>query len=168
MSAATVEHNFSEFLRKSGDILREVEDHDVLLRRRDGADLMLVRADREAVVRDTVGLSSSLLGWFARTHARELAEGLPEALPWLHFLPERDRAEFAEELVRMLEACISLGSFDRLGALLNQWRNTAYVWSRPELLEALRRDHAEDGYDGPVAVPVVDQADAEAEAAPTG
>ncbi len=153
MPAATVERNFSEFLRRSGDVLREVEEHDVLLRRRDGADLMLVRADREEVVRDTIGLSSSLLGWFARTHARELAQGLPEALPWLRFLPESERETFAEEFVRVLEASISLDSFDRLGVLLSQWRNTAYVWSRPELLEALRADQAGEGYDEPVPAP---------------
>jgi hypothetical protein len=165
MPAATVERSFSEFLRKSGDVLREVEEHDVLLRRRDGADLMLVRADREELVRDTVGLSSSLLAWFARTHARELAEGLPEALPWLHFLPEADRKTFSDEFVPMLEACISLGSFDRLGVLLSQWRNTAYVWSRPELLDALRADQAGEGYDEPVPVPAADRRGAETGAA---
>jgi hypothetical protein len=153
MSAATVERNFSDFLRKSGDVLREVEDHDVLLRRRDGADLMLVRADREEVVRDTVGLSSGFMSWFARAHARELVAGLPEVLPWLRFLPDGDRETFSRELVETLEACISLDSYDRLGVLLHQWRNTAYVWSRPELLQALRTDHADEAYDAPVASP---------------
>jgi hypothetical protein len=154
MSPATVERNFSDFLRKSGDVLREVEDHDVLLRRRDGADLMLVRADREKVVRDTVGLSSGFMSWFARVHARELVAGLPDVLPWLRFLPDGDRETFTSEFVQMLEACISLDSYDLLDVLLHQWRNTAYVWSRPELLRALRTDHAAETYDEPVPAPV--------------
>jgi hypothetical protein len=153
MSAATVERNFSDFLRKSGDVLRDVEEHDVLLRRRDGADLMLVRADREAVVRDTIGLSSSFMSWFARAHARELVAALPEVLPWLRFLPDADREAFSREFVETLEACISLESYDHLGVLLAQWSNTAYVWSRPELLQALKSDHADEAYDEPVPAP---------------
>ncbi len=153
MSSAAVERNLSDFLRKSGDVLREVDDHDVLLRRRDGADLMLVRADREEVVRDAVGLSSSFMSWFARTHARELVAGLPDVLPWLRFLPDDDRDAFSHEFVETLEACISLDSYDQLGVLLQQWRNTAYVWSRPELLRALQTDHANEAYDGMVPVP---------------
>jgi hypothetical protein len=153
MPAATVERNFSDFLRKSGDVLRDVEDHDVLLRRRDGADLMLVRADREAVVRDTVGLSSRFMSWFARVHARELVAGLPEMLPWVRFLPEGERDTFSRELVETLEACISLDSYDQLGVLLQQWENTAYVWSRPDLVQALRTDRADEAYEEPVPTP---------------
>jgi hypothetical protein len=153
MSAATVERNFSDLLRRSGDVLREVEDHDVLLRRRDGADLMLVRADREEIVRDTVGLSSGFMSWFARAHVRELVAGLPEVLPWLRFLPDGDRETFSREFVETLEACSSLDSYDQLGVLLHQWRNTAYVWSRPELLQALTTEHADEAYDEPVAAP---------------
>ena len=150
---ATIERNLSDFLRKSGDVLRDVEDHDVLLRRRDGADLLLVRADREAVVRNTVGLSSGFLSWFARAHAHDLVVGLPEVLPWLRFIPENDRETFSRDFVQTLEACISLESFDRLDVLLHQWQDTAYVWSRPELLHALRSDHADEEYDQPVPVP---------------
>lgn len=153
MSAATVERNFSDLLRKSGEVLREVEDHDVLLRRRDGADLMLVRADREELVRDTVALSSGFMSWFARSYADELVDGLPDVLPWLRFLPERDQEAFGREFVQTLEACVSLESYDRLGVLLHQWRHTAYVWSRPELVRALRADHADEAYDEPVPAP---------------
>lgn len=151
--SAAVERNLSDFLRRSGEVLREVEDHDVLLRRRDGADLMLVRADREEIVRDTVGLSSGFLSWFARAHASTLTAGLPEVLPWARFLTQDDRELFARELVETLEACASLDSYDQLAILLHQWRNTAYVWSRPELLQALRTDAAAEAYDEPVPAP---------------
>lgn len=153
MSRATVERNLSDFLRRSGDVLREVEDHDVLLRRRDGADLMLVQADRETVIRDAVGLSSGFMSWFARMHASELIAGLPDVLPWLRFLPEGDRESFAQELVQTLEACISLQSYDQLGVLLSQWQNTAYLWSRPELLAEMQSDNAGESYDEPVPAP---------------
>ncbi|MBK5229630.1 MAG: hypothetical protein JJE27_00505 [Thermoleophilia bacterium] len=155
MTTSTIEINFSDLLRKSGEVLREVEDHDVLLRRRDGADLILVRADREAGVRGAAGVSTTFLSWFARTHVDELISGLPEVFPWTDFLLEGDRRKFADEFVRTLAACESLGSFDHLSVLIDQWRNTAYVWSRPELLETLRSDAASEDFDEPVASPAV-------------
>jgi hypothetical protein len=82
------------------------------------------------------------MSWFTRVHARELVVGLPDVLPWLRFLPDDDRETFTGEFVQTLEACISLDSYGLLGVLLQQWRNTAYVWSRPELLRALKTDHA--------------------------
>lgn len=62
-------------------------------------------------------------------------------------MPEGDLETFAREFVDILEACISLGSYDQLGVLLGQWRNTAYVWSRPELVRELRSDHADEDFD---------------------
>lgn len=153
MSTTTTERNLSDFLRKSGEVLEEVNEHDVLLRRRDGHDLLLVRADRQAAVHEAVGISSSLLAWFVRSHQGELAGALGDGLPWLRFLPEEDRAAFVREFVDTIEACASLDSFDQLGILLEQWRNTAYAWSRPELLERLRSDHPGEGFDQSVPAP---------------
>jgi hypothetical protein len=153
MGFAASERNFSELLRKSGEVLDEVDRHDVLLRRRDGHDLLLARADREETVRDAVAAASSILAHMARTHLHEMADGLPAALPWLRILPSDDLEQFTREFVEIAEACGSLGSFDRLGLLLAEWRNTAYAWSRPELLQALRADHAQEGFDQPVHSP---------------
>jgi hypothetical protein len=150
MTPAAVERNVSDFLRKSGDVLRAVEEHDVLLRRRAGAGPAAGPRRSRGGSRDTVGLSSDLLSRFARSHAQAPVE----VLPWLRFLPAEDRRRFSEQFVPTLEACISLGSFDRLGELLHRWRNTACVWSRPELHDALRADHADAQYDEPVPAPV--------------
>jgi hypothetical protein len=153
MATPAHERNFSDLLRKSGEVLDEVDRHDVLLHRRDGHDLLLVRADREETVRDAVGAASSVLAQLARTHLREMAAGLPDALPWLRMLPTSDLEQFTKEFVETADACGSLGSFDRLGLLLSEWRNTAYAWSRPEVLGALQADHAREGFDEPVPPP---------------
>src|SRR5215218_8722794 len=105
MTSATLERNLSDFLRKSGDVLEEVDHHDVLLRRRDGHDVLLVRADREQTIREAVDLSSALLARMAREHTAELAETLSEVLPWIEFLPEDDRREFAAEFIATARAC---------------------------------------------------------------
>ena len=153
MATAAYTRNFSDLLRKSGEVLDEVDRHDVLLHRRDGHDLLLVRADREKTVRDAVGAASSVLAHLARTHLREMAAGLPDALPWLRMLPRSDLEQFTKEFVEVTEACGSLGSFDRLGLLLSEWRDTAYAWSLPEVLGALQADHAREGFDEPVSPP---------------
>lgn len=152
MTGATLERNLSDFLRKSGDVLEEIDQHDVLLRRRDGHDVLLVRADREQTIRQTVELSLAMLARMARDHGGELTEVLTEGLPWIALLPAEDRREFSEEFINVARACASLGTFDRLGVLLAQWRNTAQVWSRPELLEALQREAADD-FSEPVPTP---------------
>jgi hypothetical protein len=66
-------------------------------------------------------------------------------LPWLGLLPEGDLEEFTKEFVEVAEACGSLGSFDRLGLLLDEWRKTAYALSNPETLAALQRSPAPAG-----------------------
>ncbi len=48
---STLSHPFSHFLRKSGDVLDQVEVMDVHLGRRDGSDVMLVKTSREDSIR---------------------------------------------------------------------------------------------------------------------
>jgi hypothetical protein len=153
MVSVALERSFSDLLRKSGEVLDEVDRQDVLLRRRDGHDLLLVRADREETVRDAVGVASSVLARMVGRHLTDMARGLPEAMPWLRLLPKGDLEEFTKEFVEVAEACGSLGSFDRLGLLLDEWRKTAYAWSNPETVAALKMDHASDDFDELVPSP---------------
>ena len=55
------EHTFTHMLRNSGEVLAEVEHHDVVLRRRDGEDLFLGLRSREESVRDALGILARLL-----------------------------------------------------------------------------------------------------------
>jgi hypothetical protein len=153
MATVALERNFSDLLRKSGEVLDDVDRQDVLLHRRDGHDLLLVRADREESVREAMGVASSILARMLGRHLADMAKGLPDAMPWLRLLPAHDLEEFTSEFVEVAEACGSLGSFDRLGLLLSEWRKTAYAWSRPETLTNLRADHTHADFDEPVPSP---------------
>ncbi|MBI4897414.1 MAG: hypothetical protein HY827_03500 [Actinobacteria bacterium] len=157
-TVAYTEHTLSDFLRKSGDVLRDVDERAVLLRRRDGADLILLRADHESETRETIELSAQVLNWLSHSQPENFADALLEIFPWTTFLPEEDRSEFASDFIRTLRACVSIGTFDALQAEIAQWRNTAYVWSKPELLSALQGEVADDGLGKPVELPVRDQA----------
>ncbi|WP_328769352.1 hypothetical protein [Streptomyces sp. NBC_00286] len=80
-----------------------------------------------------------------------LLDILPDAFPWVRFLPEADLHAFAVELVDTMRAADSLGNNASVAQLLTAWRHTAEVHSDPELLAALTRDHGDDY--GPVPDP---------------
>jgi hypothetical protein len=58
---------------------------------------------------------------------------------------------FAVQLVDTMRAADSLGNSASIAQLLIAWQHTAEVYSDPELLAALTRDHGEDH--GPVPDP---------------
>ncbi|MEU0057626.1 hypothetical protein [Streptomyces sp. NPDC006334] len=74
-----------------------------------------------------------------------------DAFPWVRFLPEPDLHAFAVDLVETMRAADSVGNSASVAQLLIAWQHTAEVYSDPELLAALTRDHGE-GH-GPVPEP---------------
>ena len=77
----------------------------------------------------------------AIAHDSELSLRFPDALastlPWMAFLPENDRAEFAREAADTLRACASVGRYTAFATLIEDWRATAEVWSDPDLARSL-------------------------------
>lgn len=106
------EHPFSDLLRRPKEVTDDVEDGDVLLRRRDEPDLRLSRADREA---------------------------LADAFPWLEFLPATDRRVFLDEFTRVVTAAAAVDNYEPLTRLVHEWRATAEVHADPRLARRLRR-----------------------------
>lgn len=68
---------------------------------------------------------------------------LPASLPWVAFLPEHDREEFAVETAEMLRACASIGRYTAFAELIGDWRNTAEAWSDRNLVAGLSGDISE-------------------------
>jgi len=83
--------------------------------------------------------------------SRELLDMLPDAFPWVRFLPEADVYAFAVELVDTMRAADSVRNSASVAQLLVAWEHTAEVHSDPELLAALTRNHTGDY--GPAAAP---------------
>lgn len=71
------------------------------------------------------------------------AAALAVALPWVAFLPEQDREAFATEAADTLRACTSIGRYTAFADLIEDWRNTAEVWSDPTLAASLSGDITE-------------------------
>lgn len=130
-------------LRNSGDVLAEVEHRDVVLRRRDGADLFLGLASREESVRDALGvLARILLAASVDPDTRLRVTGtLSASLPWTTFLPADERSEFFEALTSTAAACAEVDTFEPLARVIEGWRASAEVHANPELARLLRTEH---------------------------
>lgn len=96
------------------------------------------RAQVQAAETATDFLSAALA---ALVHDEGLALRFPDALastlPWVAFLPDEDRAAFASDAAETLRACVSIGRYTAFATLIEDWRNTAEIWSDPELARSL-------------------------------
>jgi hypothetical protein len=133
-----VERQFSEFLRQPNEVVAELEDHDVLLRRRNAPDLRLTQADREEERTEAFGAAVRLLRNLAVHDDGALGDAIVEVFAWSRFLSKRDRAEFAVELTETLVASADIDNLAPLAQLLREWRATAEVHADPKLARRLR------------------------------
>ncbi len=140
-----VERPFSDLLRHPKDVTNDVEDSDVLLRRRDEPDLRLTRADRDADRVEAFTALSRTLRNLAVHSAKALEAALGDAFPWLEFLPAGDRRLFVDEFTRVVTGAAALDSYAPLSQLVREWRASAEVHADPQLARRLRRSLDADG-----------------------
>ncbi|MFE1574659.1 hypothetical protein [Streptomyces fradiae] len=140
--------NFSELVNKNKQTLARLKESPrLLLHRRDGEDLVLTTAARAEQDRTVVSAATRMLAAMARREPggmELLLDVLPDAFPWVRYLPDPDLRAFAVELVDTMRAADSVGNNASVAQLLTAWQHTAEVYSDPELLAALTRDHGED------------------------
>ncbi|WP_406861401.1 hypothetical protein ABZO31_13440 [Streptomyces sp. HUAS MG47] len=148
MSTEGAAVNFSELVNKNKQTLARLKHSpQLLLHRRDGEDLVLTTAARAAQDRTVVSAATRMLAAMARREPGSmelLLDVLPDAFPWVRFLPEHDTHTFALELVETMRAADSVGNTASVAQMLVAWQHTAEVHSDPELLAALTRDRGED------------------------
>jgi len=136
---ATV-RTLTDFLQHSGEILPEVEQGEIVLRRRNGDDLIVIsRKHWEA-------LSASLLALAGAHRTAQAGSGEASsqtewfALPWMSLLGKDDREACLRELTLAAIAALESGRFQPLVEAIAQWRATALAtWD-----DARRQD--EPGY----------------------
>jgi hypothetical protein len=153
MTAVYEDLPFSELLHHPAatagrlDVVRALR-----LRRRDAGDLALMRIEQlerdESVVEFTTRL---LAGLVKSENVALIRRLLPDALPWVTFLPEADFDAFVAELVIVARGAAELGNLAPVAVLLTQWRHSAEVYADPVLLDILTREP--EGDLGPVPAP---------------
>ena len=140
-----IERPFSDLLRHPKEVTSDVEEGDILLRRRDEPDLRLTRADREHDRAMALTALGRTLRNLAVHNPKALGESLVDAFPWLDLLPAADRLEFVDEFSRVVAAASELDSYAPLVGLLREWRSTAEIYADPKLASRLRRPIDADG-----------------------
>lgn len=133
----TIERTFSEFLRHPNEVVAELEEHDVVLRRRNAPALRLCLVDRDAARSDAFEAFARLLRNLAEHSPVALNTALSDAYPWVRYLPRTERETFAEELTQELLAAASVGAFEPVALLVDAWRATAEIYTDPDLLRRL-------------------------------
>lgn len=149
---SVVERTFSEFLRHPNEVVAELEEHDVVLRRRNAPALRLCRADRDVARSDAFEAFARMLRNLAAHSPVAFGAALGEAYPWVKYLPHNEREQFAQELTYELLAAVSVGVFEPVALLVDAWRATAEVYADPELLRQLS-EPIEVSHGGPVPYP---------------
>jgi hypothetical protein len=134
-----VEHTLSDVLRTPNPVLQEAERRDVLIRRRQADDLVLMDAKRARALRDTLGTFARLLHTAVQLKGVEgrLTAGVNWALPWTSLLPEEARRQFVTELTEMAGAVADTGNYTPLAVLLRDWQATANAYADPEAFKEL-------------------------------
>jgi hypothetical protein len=127
------------------------------LRRRDAGDLALIRIEQLERDETVVQFAAHLLASLVRSGNTDVLRGLlPDALPWVTFLPEADFAAFVTELVTVAGGAAALGNLAPVAVLLTQWRHSAEVYADPVLLERLTAEP-----EGDFGAPVIPRRQAE-------
>jgi len=134
-----IERPFSDLLRHPKDVAGDVENGDVVLRRRDQPDLRLTRADRETQRTAAFSALARAFGHLAARNPDEVADMLADAFAWTEFLPDSDRRLFVAEFARLLTAAAEVDNYAPLSQLIHEWRATAEVHADPALARRLRR-----------------------------
>ncbi|MFF1909193.1 hypothetical protein [Kitasatospora sp. NPDC058218] len=153
MTAAYEEVPFSELLHRPAATTGRLDAIRALrLRRRDAGDLALMRVDQLEQDATVVDFTARLLTGLVRTeNTTALRAALPEALPWVTFLPDADVDTLLNELVDVARGAVALDNLAPIALLLTQWRHSAEVYADPALHALLTREP--EGDLGPVPAP---------------
>jgi hypothetical protein len=136
----TAEATLTDFLRDPNAIVEQLDRRDVVLRRRNAADLHLSLRSRVESDDDAVEFLARLLGRaLADDVIRDRLAQAAGAIPWVAFLPADERAIFVDEFVRTAEGAAELGSMAGLAQVLHEWKATAAIHADPALLLELKR-----------------------------
>src|SRR6266705_2365816 len=135
----TIEHTLSDVLRKPKPVLREAERRDILIRRRQASDMILMGAGRARALRDVLGTLSRLLQTIADVAGvtGRLIDDVNVALPWTSLLPPEERGQFVNELMQMASAAAETGDYTPITMLLRDWKATALVYADPAAFKEL-------------------------------
>lgn len=110
----------------------------IRLDRRDGEDLILESAARAEAEDEVLSMVGRMFVSLVKHDdgERALLLSLADVFPWVRFLPAKDVRAFLVELVETIRACSDLDNMAAIAPVVAAWRDTAEIYSDPELLKA--------------------------------
>lgn len=128
----------SDFSRRTTEVTKLVAEDDVILGRRDAADLYL--STRERHEREVKGLqvTTRALAALATVRPDLAADALTESLPWVAWLPVDEKVKCLQDLLDDLRAGADTGELRPFFMAMAAWQSTAIAWADPENAQALR------------------------------
>lgn len=128
--------------------LKASRSRSLLLHRRDDEDLVLTTASRAEQENTVVSATTRMFVALMRHDdaARSLlVDIVPEAFPWVRFLPTEEVRAFVLELVETLRAADALDNPAPVVQVISAWKSTAEIHADPELAEILSADGGDFG-----------------------
>ena len=119
---------------------------DIHLDRRDGSDVVLVKATREESIREGLEMSvKTLVTIFRKPVLKpQMLEAFGEALPWTQWLEKADRESFFKDFIQTALACHNTSHYQPLEKCLTEWKRTAEIVNNPDLMETLNGSRGDD------------------------
>lgn len=143
---SAAEATLTDFLRDPNAIVEQLEARDVVLHRRNAADLHLSLRTRAESDDEAVGFLALLLGRvLADERLRTRFAEAVATIPWVTFLPVHDREAFVQDVVRTAEGAAQLNIMSPLAQVLVEWKATAAIHADPLLALELKRPIAAVG-----------------------
>jgi hypothetical protein len=138
--------SITDFLRKPKPVLKKVSSEDVVLRRRGKDAVCLMAPERAGSASEGGYLAADLLANLVMSAGRGqisprkvLGTLLEKRYPWMRFLPSSGRENFVHEIIKTLQAFLSIGKPAQLDEVVCSWKSTALIYSDPALAAELRR-----------------------------
>ncbi|WP_129843032.1 hypothetical protein [Streptomyces sp. RFCAC02] len=150
MAAIHAEANFSELLQKPKDTVARMQGavrKGIRLHRRGEEDLYLTTASKIEEAAQTVDSMTRMFVALIKNGPdamHMLTQAVPEAFPWVRFLPQEARREFVAEFLETARAASDLGAVAPLASFIAAWKSTAEVYVDPDLAAQLRQRTEDD------------------------
>jgi hypothetical protein len=142
MNALLKYQTVTEFARNPNRALKKIDQGDIILRRTKGKEaIRLTLASRAESASAGIDQAARALGLLVKAMDPTppvMARALESQYPWVRFLSETGRVDFAHEFIDTLVASASLGNFAPMDALVHSWKSTAEIRSDPELYAKLK------------------------------
>ncbi|QDQ98712.1 hypothetical protein [Tomitella fengzijianii] len=127
--------------------LQSTRGQSLLIRRRDGDNLVLTTAERAGRDREVSSVAMRVLATLLsrdRNAQDSISGAITDVFPWAVFLPPEDLRRFVDELAETLRAADALDNPNPLAQSIAAWRNTAEAHADPAVAAQLSTDTGDD------------------------